>query len=65
MKFGEQAMKHRLCFTPGTLRFIAVRVADEEDKLPIKEHAIYRSGVKSLLCLTKHSRPDLGNPVRE
>ena len=39
-KFGEEAMKHRLGFSPGTPRFIAMRVADEEDKLPAKEHAI-------------------------
>ena len=44
-KFSEEAMKHRLCLTPGTPRFIVMRVADEEDKLPTKEHAIYRSGV--------------------
>ena len=64
-KFGEEAMKHRLGLTPGTPRFIAMRVADEEDKLPAKEHATYRSGVGTLLYLTKHSRPDLCNAVRE
>ena len=58
-------MKHRLGLTPGTPRFIAMRVADEEDKLPPKEHATYRSGVGTLLYLTKHSRPDLCNAVRE
>ena len=40
-KFGEEAMKHRLGLTPGTPRFIAMRVTDEEDKLPAKEHATY------------------------
>ena len=54
-KFSDEAMKHRLGFTPGTPRFIAMRVADEEDKLPANEHAIYRSGVGTLY-LTKHSR---------
>ena len=34
-------MKHRLGLTPGTPRFIAMRVIDEEDKLPSKEHATY------------------------
>ena len=38
-KFGKEAMKHRLSLTPGTPRFIDTRVADEEDKLPAKEHA--------------------------
>ena len=64
-KFGEEAMKHRLGLTTGTPRFIAMRVADEEDKLPAKEHATYRSGVGTLLYLTKHSRPDLCNAEGE
>ena len=42
-------MKHRLCLTPGTPRFNAMRVIDEEDKLPAKEHATYQSGVGTLL----------------
>ena len=58
-------MKHRLGLTPGTPRFIAMRVADEEDRLPAKEHATYRRGVGTLLYLTKHSIPDLCNAVRE
>ena len=64
-EFGEEAMKHRLGLTPGTPRFMAMRVAHEKDKLPAKEHATYRSGVGTLLYLTKHSRPDLWNTVRE
>ena len=64
-KFGKEAIKHRLGLTPGTPRFIAMRVADEKDKLQAKEHATYRSGVGTLLYLTKHSRPDLCNEVRE
>ena len=58
-------MKHRLGLTPGTPRFIAMRVTDEEDKLPAKEHATYQSGVGTLLYLTKQSRADLCNAVRE
>ena len=58
-------MKHRHGLTPGTQRFIAMRVTDEEDKLPTKEHATYQSGVGTLLYPTKHSRPDLCNAVRE
>ena len=58
-------MKHRLGLTPGTPTFIAMRVADEEDKLPAKEHATYRSGLGTLLYLTKHSKPSLCHAVRE
>ena len=42
-----------------------MRIADEEDKLPAKEHATYISGVATLLYVTKQSRPDLCNAVRE
>ena len=58
-------MKHILCLTPGTPRFIAIRGIDEEDKLRAKEHATYQSGVGTLLYITKHSRPNLCNAVRE
>ena len=30
-----------------------------------KTQSMYRSGVGTLLCLTKHSRPDITNPLRE
>ena len=54
-------MKHRLGLTPGTPGFIAMRVIDEEDKLPGKEHTTYQSRAGTLLYLTRHSRPDLCN----
>ena len=64
-KFGEKAMKTRSSLTPGTPRFIARRVENEEDKVNAQDHETYRSGVGTLLYLTKHSRPDISNPVRE
>ena len=64
-KFGERAMKERLSMTPGTIRFTARRLENEEDKMNAKDHETYRSGVGTLLYLTKHSRPDISNPVRE
>ena len=63
--FGERAMKERLSMTPGTPRFTARRLENEEDKVNAKDHETYRSGVGPLLYLTKHSRPDISNPVRE
>ena len=62
-KFGERAMKERL--TPGTPRFTARRLENPEDKVSPEEHETYRSGVGTLLYLTKQSRPDISNPVRE
>ena len=64
-KLGEKAMKARLSLTPGTPRVIARRLENEEDKVNAQDHETYRSGVGTLLYLTKHSRPDISNPVRE
>ena len=64
-KFGDRAMKERLSLTPGTPRFTARRLENPEDKENPEEHETYRSGVGTLLYLTKHSRPDICNPVRE
>ena len=63
--FGKRAMKERLSLTPGTPRFTARMLENPEDKVSPEEHETYRSGVGTLLYLTKHSRPDIFNPVRE
>ena len=64
-QFGERAMRERLSLTPGAPRFIARRLENPEDKVSPEEHETYRSGLGTLLYLTKHSRPDICNPVRE
>ena len=51
--------------TPGSPRFIARRLENKEDKVNAEDHETYRSGVETLLYLTKHSRPEISNPVRE
>ena len=61
----ERAMKERLSLTPGTPRFTASRLENAEDKGSPEEHETYRSGVGTLMYFTKHSRPDICNPVRE
>ena len=58
-------MKERLSMPPGTPRFTARRLENEEDKANAKDHETYISGVGTLLYLTKHSKPDINNPVRE
>ena len=62
-KFVEIAIKERLSLTPGTPRFTARRLENPEDKVRTEEHETYRSGVRTLLYLTIHSRPDICNPV--
>ena len=64
-KLGDRAMQERLSLTPGSPRFTARRLENPEDKVNPEEHETYRSGVGTLLYLTKHSRPDICNPVRE
>ena len=64
-KFGERAMREMLSLTPGTPIFTARRLENPEDKVSPEEHETYRSGVGTLLYLTKHSRPDICNPARE
>ena len=64
-KSGERVMKERLSLTTGTPRFTARRLEILEDKVSPEEYETYRSGVGTLLSLTKHSRPDICNPVRE
>ena len=64
-KICERAMKERLSMTPGTPRFTVSRLEKEEDKVNTKDNETYRSGVGTLLYLTKHSRPDISNPVRK
>ena len=52
-----------MTITPGTPGFIGGKV-DDISKVDEKTQSMYRSGVGTLLYLTKHSRPDITNPVR-
>ena len=53
-----------MTITPGTPGFIGGKV-DDISKVDENTQSMYRSGVGTLLYLTKHSRPDITNPVRE
>ena len=64
-KFGDRARKERMSLTPGSPRFTARMLENPEDKVNSEEHETNRSGVSTLLYLTKHRRPDICNPVRE
>ena len=63
-QFGERVAKKKMTITPGTPGFIGGMV-DDISKVDEKTQSMYRSGVGTLLYLTKHSRPDITNPVRE
>jgi hypothetical protein len=51
--------------TPGTPNFGIVHPKKDDPKVSPEDQSIYRSVVGSLLYLTKHSRPDIANAVRE
>ena len=53
-----------MTITPGIPGFIGGKVNDIS-KVDEKTQSMYRSGGGTLLYLTKHSRPDITNPVRE
>ena len=63
-QFGERVAKKKMTITPGTPGFIDGKV-DDISKLDELSQSMYRSGVGTLLYLTKHSSPDITNPVRE
>ena len=53
-----------MTITPGTPGFIGGKV-DDISKVDEKTQSMYRSGVGTLLYLTKNGRPDITNPVRK
>ena len=55
----------RLSLTPGRPKFTERRLENPEDKVSPAKHETCRSGVGTLLNLTKHRRPDICNPVRK
>ena len=57
-QFGERVAKKKRTITPGTPGFIGGKV-DDISKVDEKTQSMYRSGVGTLLYLTKHSRPDI------
>ena len=63
-QFGERVAKKKKTVTPGTPGLIGGKV-DDISKVDEKTQSMYRSGVGTLLYLTKHSRPDITNPVWE
>ena len=63
-QFGEKVAKKKMTIAPGTPGLIGGKV-DDISKVDEKTQSMYRSGVGALLYLTKHTRPDITNPVRE
>jgi len=64
-KFEEEVRRLKVFKTPGTPRFKIVRPDDDSALIDSELQKRYRSGVGMLLYLTKYTRPDLCNVVRE
>jgi hypothetical protein len=64
-KFGEEIKKMRKYLTPGTPRFKIQKSTDDLEVINNDLQRMYRFGVGMLLYLTKYSRPDISNIVRE
>ena len=64
-KFGERARKLRQFKTPATPGAGILRTDEDEEALNKESQTDYRSAVGMLLFLTKFSRPDIANAVRE
>jgi len=64
-KFGHEVLEKGTYKTPGTPRFKVVRSDENFELIDDNLQKRFRSGVGMLLYLTKYSRPDLCNVVRE
>jgi hypothetical protein len=64
-KFGHEVCNRRVYITPGTPRFKIVYPDDDDDLIDSILQGQYLSAVGMLLYLTRYSRPDLCNMVRE
>jgi len=64
-KFGVEVCQLKVYKTPGTPCFKIVRPGEDSVLIDLELQKRYRSGVGMLLYLTKYTRPDLCNVVRE
>jgi hypothetical protein len=64
-KFGDEVLEKGTYKTPGTPRFKVVCSDENFELIDDNLQKSFRSGVGMLLYLTKYSRPDLCNIVRE
>ena len=64
-KTWRQSNERKIVSNTWISKIHSKKARELEDKVSSEEHETYRSGVGTLRYLTKHSRPDICNPVRE
>ena len=64
-KFKDVIKTVRNYDTPSTPGSNLIRPKDDDSKINVESQAMYCSGIGMLLYLTKHTRPDIANAVRE
>lgn len=65
IKFQEELNHVRSSKTPTVAREVVMRPMADKERIGLDLQDRFRSGVGMLLWLTKHSRPDIANAVRE
>ena len=63
--FGQKSHEGKSIPDTWDTKIHSRRLENPEDKVSPEEHQTDRSGLGTLLYLSKHSRPDICNPVRE
>jgi copper chaperone CopZ len=64
-KFGKELNALRKAPSPAGASDVVMRPIDKEETVDEETQGLYRSGVGMLLWMTKHTRPDISNAVRE
>jgi hypothetical protein len=64
-KFGKELELIKQVKSPAAASDVVMRPQEESEKINDDKQGLYRSGVGMLLWLTKHTRPDIANAVRE
>ena len=64
-KFGKKVMKGHSPKMPGMLMFSIVRPFNNAEKNSVKDKKLFQSGIRMLIYIVKHPRPDITNTTQE
>ena len=61
----REGYERKIIFGTWDTQIYSQKAGKSRSQVNPEDHETYRSGVGTLLYLTKHSRPDISNPVKE